>query len=92
MGNNDWTCAPREHDFTEISRYTPVGGYSEPPRLYCRKCGWVREIPLVNWCVSIGCALHSVRHEEHPIDIRSILEQNERGVVEYSADSKSASV
>lgn len=42
---NEWTCEPREHDFTEIVRYRLDEGLSEPAGIYCKRCGWIREFP-----------------------------------------------
>lgn len=52
MGSNDWTCEPRQHNFTETTRNAvrvKADGeeveYVEPSRLFCTRCGWVRDLP-----------------------------------------------
>ncbi len=46
--SNDWTCPPKEHDFIEMWRWAPGDGREpEPARIFCKRCGWVREVPLI---------------------------------------------
>lgn len=66
MGNSEWTCLPREHDFSEVSRVSYPG---EALRLFCRRCGWVRDIDREEpWCTKIECTytVPPLRHERHP--------------------------
>lgn len=49
MGTNDWTCPPREHDYTELMVRGSLNGEQwEPARIFCRRCGWVRQVPTTS--------------------------------------------
>jgi hypothetical protein len=50
----DWQCRSDDHDYQQLGRAVikdeSVDGLThqltmEPIRLFCRKCGWVRDIP-----------------------------------------------